>query len=697
MPGFSSSYSPLFLVLFILIAAAVSWYFYRNTALSNLKKYILITLKSLAIFILLALFIEPVLSYLTSSDKKGRDIVLIDISRSSSIEKRSEDIKTILSETDINTNDGNLFGFSGSTSELKNMDSIMFNGYNTDLAASLRELKEQYPDGSYSTVTVISDGIFTDGGNPLYEALKFSAPFIVFPIGDTAVKKDIVVKSVTANEKAFTGTAVKIKTYLNVFKSAPAVINIKLLKEGIEIKSQQVSTQPGLNIYEVDFDVTETVPGKVRYTVTAENLPDELTYKNNKSDFYITYIDNKVNILVISGGPGYDNEFTGSVLKRIGNYNITYRTQKSAGEFYEGPVDTRQFAELSTLFLLNFPTSVTSAALVSDIANSTKQFNVPVIFFAGKNSDYQKLGSFEELIPFSVSRPNSGENMFRLQPVGGMDNGLDKIPGLGATNEIFRNVSGILPKPGSVTLATDKSSGEPMIINRVSGLSRSSAFLGYGLWRWKLNPGTNAEKTLEAMLIEMINMTLQKEKKTKLRVYPAKDIFDYTEPVKIYAEVYDENYLLTRNAKLTGKVTRKDGTSAGELKFTALENKFSAELPPLPANDYYIECDAEYNGTYWARDNNRFLSDTLNTEYLQTRPDRDILNVLASKTGGTVVTADSVKEYSSILKRLKETLPVHEAPQRYLRFDLWGNKYYLMLVILLFSIEWVLRKRNNIP
>ena len=697
MPGFSSSYSPLFLVLFILIAAAVSWYFYRNTALSNLKKYILITLKSLAIFILLALFIEPVLSYLTSSDKKGRDIVLIDISRSSSIEKRSEDIKTILSETDININDGNLFGFSGSTSEVKNMDSIMFNGYNTDLAASLRELKEQYPDGSYSTVTVISDGIFTDGGNPLYEALKFSAPFIVFPIGDTAVKKDIVVKSVTANEKAFTGTAVKIKTYLNVFKSAPAVINIKLLKEGIEIKSQQVSTQPGLNNYEVDFDVTETVPGKVRYTITAENLPDELTYKNNKSDFYITYIDNKVNILVISGGPGYDNEFTGSVLKRIGNYNITYRTQKSAGEFYEGPVDTRQFAELSTLFLLNFPTSVTSAALVSDIANSSKQFNVPVIFFAGKNSDYQKLGSFEELIPFSVSRPNSGENVFRLQPVGGMDNGLDKIPGLGATNEIFRNVSGILPKPGSVTLATDKASGEPMIINRVSGLSRSSAFLGYGLWRWKLNPGTNAEKTLEAMLIEMINMTLQKEKRTKLRVYPAKDIFDYTEPVKIYAEVYDENYLLTRNAKLTGKVTRKDGTSAGELKFTAVENKFSAELPPLPPNDYYIECDAEYNGTYWARDNNRFLSDTLNTEYLQTRPDRDILKVLASKTGGAVITADSVKEYSSILKRLKETLPVHEAPQRYLRFDLWGNKYYLMLVILLFSIEWVLRKRNNIP
>ena len=697
MPGFSSSYSPLFLVLFILIAAAVSWYFYRNTALSSTKKYILMALKSIAVFILLALFIEPVLSYLTGNDKLSRDIVLIDVSRSSTIENRSGEIINILKETGIEEGDGDIFGFSGDVTELSNTDSVSFAGFNTDLAASLRSLKERYPDGSYSTVTVISDGIFTDGGNPLYEAQKFAAPFVVFPVGDTAVKKDVVIKKVAANEKAFTGTAVKIKAYLNIFRSDPAVINIKLLREGIEIRSQQVNTLPGLNNYEADFDVTETAPGKIRYTILAEVLPDELTYKNNKSDIYITYIDNKVNILVISGGPGYDNEFTGSVLKRIGNYNITYRTQKSAGEFYEGPIDTRQFAELSTLFLLNFPTSVTSAALVSDIANNTKQFNVPVIFFAGKNTDYQKLGSFDELVPFSVSRPNSGESTLRLQPVGGMDNGLDKIQGLGAANEIFKNISGIMPKPGSITLATDRATGEPMIINRVSGLSRSSAFLGYGLWRWKLNPGSNAEKTLEAMLIEMINMTLQKEKRTKLRVYPAKDIFDYTEKIKIFAEVYDENYLLTRNAKLTGKVTRKDGTSAGELKFTPVENKFIAELPSLPANDYYIECDAEYNGTYWAKDYNRFLSDTLNTEYLETLPNHDLLSLLASKTGGTVLNADSIREYSSVLKRIKEGLAIPERPQKYLRFDLWGNKYYLMLVILLFSIEWILRKRNNIP
>jgi len=697
MPGFSSSYSPLFLALFLIIAAAVSYYFYRNAAIEKNKKTLLIILKTAAIFILLALFIEPVLSYLTDSGNNRKDIVLIDVSRSNTFEGKSDQIKSVINEAGFFKGEGNVFGFSNGTALIKDADSINHNGYATDLVSSLRSIKENFPDGSYNSITLVTDGIFTDGSSPLYEAMTFTAPFVIFPVGDTAAKKDVIVKSVLRNEKAFAGTTVKIKVFVSVYKAGAGNAVLKLLREGSEIRSQLINFEPGKSNYEVEFDVTENTQGKIKYRIVAENIPDELTYKNNHSDFYITFIDNKVNVLVVSGGPGYDNEFTGSVLKRIGNYNVTYRTQKSAGEFYEGPIDYRQFAELSTLFLLNYPTNVTSTAIVSEMSSAVKQFNVPVVFFSGKNTDYQKLATFDEQIPFSVGRINQGENLFRLQPVSLGENNLANIPGLGATNEIFRNIGGIMPKPGSVTLATDKASGEPMIINRVNGNSRSTAFLGYGLWRWKLNPGTNAEKTLEAMLLELINMTLQKEKRTKLRVYPVKDIFDHTEPVKIFAEVYDENYTLTRNAKVNGRVLRPDGSNAGELNFTTEDNKFSAVLPPLAAGDYSVEADAEFNGTYWARDINRFLSDSVNTEFIETRSNVSLLNEIASKTGGSLMYVDSIGRYGELLKTYRDMPGRETVGERYLRFDLWGNKFYLMLVILLFSVEWILRKRNNIP
>ena len=697
MPGFSSSYSPLFLALFLIIAAAVSYYFYRNAAIEKNKKTLLIVLKTAAIFILLALFIEPVLSYLTDSGNNRKDIVLIDVSRSNTFEGKSDQIKSVINEAGFFKGKGNVFGFSNGTVLISDPDSVHHNGYGTDLVSSLRSTKENFPDGSYNSITLVTDGIFTDGSSPLYEAMTFTAPFVIFPVGDTAAKKDVIVKSVLRNEKAFAGTTVKIKVFVSIFKAASGNVVLKLLREGSEIRSQLINFEPGKSSYEVEFDVTENTQGKIKYRVVAENLPDELTYKNNHSDFYITYIDNKVNVLVVSGGPGYDNEFTGSVLKRIGNYNVTYRTQKSAGEFYEGPIDFRQFAELSTLFLLNYPTNVTSTAIVSEMSSAVKQFNVPVVFFSGKNTDYQKLAAFDEQIPFSVGRINQGENLFRLQPVSLGENNLANIPGLGATNEIFRNIGGIMPKPGSVTLATDKASGESMIINRVNGNSRSTAFLGYGLWRWKLNPGTNAEKTLEAMLLELINMTLQKEKRTKLRVYPIKDIFDYTEPVKIFAEVYDENYTLTGNAKVNGRILRPDGSNAGELNFTPEDNKFSAVLPPLAAGDYSVEVDAEFNGSYWARDVNRFLSDSVNTEFIETRSNISLLNEIASKTGGSLMYIDSIGRYGELLKTYRDLPGRETVGERYLRFDLWGNKFYLMLVILLFSVEWILRKRNSIP
>ncbi len=695
MFGFSSTYSPLFLALIFAIAAAASWLFYRNTQVLKWKKILLICIKTFAIFILLALFIEPVISYITNNNNNLKSIVLIDVSRSSGIENRHDKISNIYNNYLSSKED--IFTFSTNIKQFNHKDSLVFNGAFTNISSAFRNIKENYPDNSYNSITLISDGIFNDGGNPLYEAEKFNVPFVIFPVGDTTEVNDVVIKNVLHNDKAFTGSSVKIRVIINVFKAGDGILQLKLLREGNEISTQQLHYLPSQNTYEAEFTVTENTPAKIHYSISAENIPGELTDKNNNSDFFITYIDNKINILVLSGGPGYDNEFTGSVLKRIGNYNITYKTQKSAGDFYEGPLDTKAFPELSAVFLLNFPVNVTSSPLFSEIANAIKQFKIPVIFFAGKNTDYGKLSSLDDILPFTLNKPNSSENLFKLAPVSGIENGLQNVQGIGSTNDIFRNVSGIMPKPGSVTLATDKASGEPVLLSRITGMSRSAAFLAYGLWKWKLNSGNNSEKTLESLLLELINLTIEKEKRTRFKVYPVRDVFDYTENVKIAAEVYDENYNITRNAKVSGSLFRKDGSKAGELTFIPFENIFYASLENIPAGDYNIVCDAELNGTYLSKATNRVLIDTLNSEYLETRMKLELLKDIADKTGGVILNGDSVSNYPDLLINLKNKHNNVLLNNRYVRFDLWGNKYYLLLAILLFTVEWVLRKRNNIP
>jgi hypothetical protein len=694
MPGFSSTYSPLFLFLFLVISVGASYYFYRKSVLTNSKKYFLIAVKSLAIFLLLALFIEPVLSSLVDQSGDKLDVILVDNSRSNKINNKESEIKKILNDNNIFSKDYRVFTFSNSLTGISSPDSFLSEGYETDLSTSLRNLRSSFPDRTFNSITIISDGIINSGGNPLYEAKTLQAPFITVSIGDTIQQKDAVISNVTYNEKAFTNIPTKIKAYLNVYDYSPGSLNINLLREGNVISSRQVNITAGRQSYEIEFDVTENAAGKIKYRVEADVKEDELTAKNNYGEFYITFIDNKVNVLVISGGPSYDDAFVMNVLKRIDNYNITFRTAKTPGEFYEGPIDTRAFPELSMLFLLNFPTNQTGAGIVSELADKVKTYNIPVAFFAGKNSDYGKLGAFGDVIPFNVSRPNSGESLFSLQPVSSADNPVGKLSGINSTSQIFRNVSGIMPKPGALTLATDKFSGEPVMVTRTSGNMKSTAFLGYGLWRWKLNPSNNAEKTLEKFLTETINITLQKDKKTKFRIYPSKDIFDYSQQVKIYAEVFDESYIPTRNAVVSGRILRKDGSKTGDLVFMAEENKYAAYTNPLPDGDYTIEADAELNGGFYAKDNSRFSSDSVNTEFLITRSNSALLKELSQNTGGQFVTADNI---TLVIDTIKNNLNAPLSLSKAVSFNLWENKFMLAFIILLFTMEWVMRKRNNIP
>lgn len=696
MPVFSSTYSPLFLILFLIISAAVSFYFYRNFAIGGSKKYLLISIKTIALFLLLALFIEPVLSRIFGGDPTRLNVILIDNSRSLQTGSNEEDIRNVINKSGVISDNYEVFTFGNELKQLPGIDSLNFSGYTTDLSNALRNLKRTFPDRNFNSITVISDGAFNSGGNPLYEARTFRAPFITIPIGDTLQKYDIVTRDVIYNNKAFTDSPVKIRPLINIHGFQPGPYNINLKREGMIVSSKVINAAAGQFSYETEFEVTENLPGKILYEVEAAHVNGELTYKNNSQKFFITFADKKVNILVVSGGPGYDNEFIGSVIKRLGNFNITYRTAKTPTEFYEGGIDAKDFPELSVMVLLNYPTTQTAASVASEIALNAKTHKIPIVFFAGKNTDYHKLNSFDEMIPFNISRTGSGETLFNLQPVGSQDNPLAKITGIGSAPQIFRNVSG-MPKPGSITLATDKSSGEPVMITRTSGDNKSSALLAYGLWKWKLNPSSDGSKVIESLLQETIEMTIQKEKKVKFKIYPQKDVFDYLEQVKILAEVFDESYNPTRNAAINGRLLQNSGSRIAELTFSADENRYVTVYDPLAPGGYKVEADAELSGIFYAKDETRFLSDTLNTEYLRTVSDHNALRELSMNTGGAFIDADERYNVTSVIDSTKNWVGSSGFIERYLRFNLWENRYMLGLILLLFSIEWILRKRNNIP
>ncbi len=706
MINFTARYPILLSVLFLSISAAVSVYFYRNFSLPSIKKYFLIFLKTIAIFLILVLFIEPSIITLIKGDSERINLVLVDNSRSSLLpgtgdEQKNNEIKRTLEEQFLNSNSNRIYSFASPETSLKavnNIDSLNFNGFETNLSAALDNLKNSLIDENIGAITVISDGIFNAGGNPLYPARLFQCPVVSLGIGDSVQKKDVVLSSVYYEKMAFTQAENIIKAEINSYLLQNESIEINLFREGSLIQTKTISVNNGSQSDEVNFQVRESNPGITRYSIRITEKAGEINYLNNRQELLIDYLDNKTNILIISSGPGYDNAVIQNILKRINNYNLTVRTVKNPNEFYEGNIDYKTFGELSAIFLLGFPTPAFSTEITVNIASKTQEYNVPVIFFTQKNTDYKKLESFGERIPFIVTRPSSGESQFNPQIVNSSENNLKNIEAeINAAPQIFRNASGIIQKAGSITLMTDKSSGEPVLITNNTGKTKSSAFLGYGLWRWDLNEKASRQKTLEKFIIECVNMTLLKDKKTKFKISPAKDVFDYTENTKLSAEVYDDEYKPTRNAKVTAKILQNGIIISNDIIFSAVENKYSASVPPLPVGDYVIEAEAELYNNFYARDNSRFLVDSVNTEFLITKSNFGGLRELSQNTGGEFF--NSSADFSLISDRLNTILTsdTEYAPVKKERFNLWENKYLLFLVIVLFSLEWVIRKRSNIP
>ena len=694
----SINYTLVVACIVLIFSFLISYFFYRNSALHKLKKYFLVSLKTTGIFLLLILFIEP--SFFSRTYTKHADInlVLVDNSRSNNLPYKENQTKALQVKSILNSGSDFFKGTKGftfssgdaATLNYNAVDSIPFDGFETDLNGNLPSVLTGVSADNVNSITIISDGNFNSGGNPLYKLKELNCPVFSIGIGDTVQHKDIVIDKILYNEKAFINTNNIIKVFISSYGYNNENIPVSLTREGTTIAAKNFIVDNTGKSGEIDFDVTESKPGFVKYTIEAGNLPGEITYANNKTDILIKYLDDKVNLLYISSGPGYDNSFISSVLKRVGNYHVIPHVLKSPNDFFEGNIDYSKFADLSLVFLLGFPSVQTNKELANNILSKSREYKIPVVFFAQKNSDYKLLNDY---IPVSVTNAVQ-ENIVALKSTQTSAE-YDFLKGLDNTPQIFRNAGGIIPKPGSDVLASDKTNGEPVLIEGTENNVNSLAFLCYGIWKWELNDKQDNEKFAENFLTGIINRTLSKDKKDKLTLSPAKNIFDYNENVLINAEALDENSIPANNLTIKGELY-KNNRKVTDCDFTFLNNSYSSNLNRLPAGDYVLDAKAYKENNIYAESSVRFLVDTINTEYLITKSNFDALKVISQNTGGEFFsgnnTSDSYRD--KIISAKKQSSP---AELTYIKFNLWENKFILALIIFLFSAEWFFRKRNNLP
>lgn len=704
------------LVIFLLMGFALSFWAYRKTIppISEKKRYILITLRGLALSLMIFALFEPIYSVTRSFLEKPKIAVLLDNSISAGTQdakfNRTDQYKNALEKSNLQNLENLTFLFDRSVHLVNNftLDSLNFKGQATDISRAIRNLDKYKEDENIKAVVLFTDGAFNSGANPVFDAERLATPFFVVGIGDTTEPIDLSIMSVVTNEVAYVDNKILINVNFKANGFTGRTIKLKLLANEQKIAEQEVLIEPNRQSYYYNFEYVPKNPGIIKLTAEIDPIENEITTKNNKLSEFVRVLENKRNIALFAGAPSADITMLKQSILLEKGVEIKEYIQKKGAEFYKTPTP-KELQASEIIVFVGFPIQSTPKNVV-DMIKAELERGKPLLFIASQATDYNKLKDLQEYLPFVVVSSRQQELVVlpnflpsaSSSPLLRITGSEDDIKQWNSLPPLFRTETFVRVKPESEVLATMKinntSLGEPLILKRQFQNSKSVAILGYGLHRWKLYgyaaeiaKGRQAEDLLNVFVNNTVRWLSISEQIKPVKVRTSRKFYNENEAIEFFAEVYDAAFNPIDNAIVKVKLT---GADKREFTLSPTGNgNYYATIAGLRSGDYTFEAEGFLKDKALGTDNGRFSIGELSIEYMNLRMNYPLLKKIAEITGGKFYFPEQA---ASLIDDIKNNKSFRESSVRK-RDDivLWNQPYILLAVILLLSTEWFIRKRSG--
>ncbi len=198
----------------------------------------------------------------------------------------------------------NLFSFSGNIKKIKNTESFDSSGSSTDIGKVLNHI--ELNQDNLAGAVIISDGQNNNGINPKSLIKNIKVPVYTLGIGETKPLIDLSIESVDAPTVAVKGENVNIKATINSYGNIDEKVNVVLYsgKKMIGSKFLNISGQGSRN--EARFIFTPLNLGENEYIVKVSSLSEEINIDNNQQKFLISVLKDHYKVALITGAPSFN-------------------------------------------------------------------------------------------------------------------------------------------------------------------------------------------------------------------------------------------------------------------------------------------------------------------------------------------------------------------------------------------------------
>lgn len=667
------------------IAVTLSVFYYRNQQqlndVSKGKKHLLIGLRSASIALLLLFLLGIIIESKEYKTEKPLFISLVDNSASilnykdsSSVLKKYKELNKAIKEKYKDRFEFRDYIVGTDVTE----DSINFLDGVSDLDKGFEFIYSQFYNRNIGGICFVSDGNYTTGKSPVYSARKINlTPAFTIGVGDTVIKKDQLIKAISANQVAFFKNEFPIEVDIEARKMGKGQSVVRLFKGEKEIAQQKVDFTDGkIDFAHVNFSVNADEIGFVRYSVVVENKQNEITYENNVRTFYIEIIDSRSKVLILAKAPHPDLTSIKSVF------------------------DQDENTEVETQLIREWNGSLKDYALLvwhGPTANQT------VI---------QQINTYKTPVLYLMTSQNNGSdaNALNIGMKLSSRNGIDEVQGelntgfqlFGISEELKSRIQQWPPLKvpfGKIEI----SAGNTLISQRIGNVKKTDpiiyfggdlnkkygVIIGEGLWRWKLMEFAKTQK-LEAFT-ELIQKTTQyltvKNNTDPFRIILPKR-FNKNDEIILKAEYY--NASLERITDPTVKFNLKDeNNKVIPYEFAKTNSDYSLSLGKLKPGKYTWTATAAFNGKT-SKKSGVFVVEDISIEVLSTHADHGLLKQIAKETNGAFYTLNQSKKLLSDLEKRNDIVNIQYEESEF--NDLVDWKWLFLLVVLLLGAEWFLRR-----
>lgn len=704
----------LFIFLALLIIG-ISYYSYRNTnpPISGGKKSLLLTLRIVGLLLLLFAIFQPIVTNSYNQVIAPRIAFLIDNSESVIVKDASIDRKNIfhkvISEIKDKANEADLyFKFDDNFSDInfESIDKINPNGKRTDIAKPFRELEYRQDTSNIQAVVLITDGAYNVGENPFYDAQNFGKPVFTIGIGDTNKPKDLKITDLITNEISYLNTPTPIFINLDSYGIYDKDVNVKVFANGLPIGNEKVTLNKNQNRYKLKFSFTPDKPGNYKISAVVDSFDEEITKLNNSKSDIVKVLENKKTIALFGGRPNYDVSFMVKELTKDKNQEIHKYIQKSNNTFYD-EFNVKDLQKSEIIILIGFPNSSTDSKYMELIKKEMDR-GKPILFIASNDIDYKKLALLGDDLPFtllsegktemqvlpSVNAKEIGNSILRVEGDNGDIEKWNSLP------PIYKTETFIKPNPESTVLMNysfgNSTMNEPLIISRALGNKRSIFVLGYGIYKWKLQgyaeeiaQGKNVIDLYSQLVDNSLRWLSIDNNFDSFVLKTNKHIYTEGETVEFIAQLYDESFLPVDEAKIAVTVKSENSPSKEILMSDIGNGQYYYKLENLSKGDYSYDGRASISGNIAGKKSGRFIIGELNPEYFDLTMNDKLLKSISTATDGKFY-SNQIGNLFDQIKSLKNFKEKHISKKQ--DYALWNLPLFLILALLCFATEWLIRK-----